>query len=462
MLPYSPLHHLLLADCRRAARADERQRLRRADRVPRRGRARAARRDRRPASSVHDRPIQTRTDDSVVRTVASATRAGRCCCAARAATCRRRCALPVRRRRPLLACGAELKNTFCVAKGERAWVGHHIGDLENYETLRSFTDGHRALRAPVRGRAGASSRTICTPSTCRPSTRSSARASSSSACSTTTRTWPPAWPSTASAGRPWARSSTAPGYGTDGTVWGGELLFGDLAGFERDGHAVAGAHARRRGGDPPALADGVRVARRRPARARCRGARGRVAGARGTRSARSPAPGVASPLTTSVGRLFDAVAALCGSAPRSPTRARRRSSSRPRATRPSTGAYPLPLVQRRDGSLLDARADGARGRRRPRRGACRRPRSPRASTTPSPPPPPRACAVLARRGATLDRRALRRRVPEPPAARAHRGGARQRAGCACSRPSGCRRATAASPTARRRWRPRRLAPGTRR
>ena len=43
--------------------------------------------------------------------------------------------------RPLLACGAELKNTFCLAKGTRAWVSHHIGDLENYETLRSFTEG---------------------------------------------------------------------------------------------------------------------------------------------------------------------------------------------------------------------------------------------------------------------------------------------------------------------------------
>ena len=43
--------------------------------------------------------------------------------------------------RPILACGAELKSTFCLAKGRRAWVGHHIGDLKNYETLRSFADG---------------------------------------------------------------------------------------------------------------------------------------------------------------------------------------------------------------------------------------------------------------------------------------------------------------------------------
>ena len=43
--------------------------------------------------------------------------------------------------RPLLACGAELKRTFCLAKGEAAWVEHHIGDLENWETLRSFREG---------------------------------------------------------------------------------------------------------------------------------------------------------------------------------------------------------------------------------------------------------------------------------------------------------------------------------
>ena len=43
--------------------------------------------------------------------------------------------------RPLLACGAELKSTFCVAKGGRAWVGHHIGDLKNYEVLQAYEAG---------------------------------------------------------------------------------------------------------------------------------------------------------------------------------------------------------------------------------------------------------------------------------------------------------------------------------
>ena len=54
--------------------------------------------------------------------------------------------------RPVLACGAELKNTFCLAKGRHAFLSHHIGDLENYETLRSFTEGDRALPAAVRRR----------------------------------------------------------------------------------------------------------------------------------------------------------------------------------------------------------------------------------------------------------------------------------------------------------------------
>src|ERR1019366_2107340 len=43
--------------------------------------------------------------------------------------------------RPVLGCGAELKHTFCLAKHGRAWVSHHIGDLQNYETLSSFRDG---------------------------------------------------------------------------------------------------------------------------------------------------------------------------------------------------------------------------------------------------------------------------------------------------------------------------------
>ena len=68
------------------------------------------------------------------------------------------------------------------------------------------------------------------------------------------------------------------GYGPDGTIWGGELLAGDLGGYRaRRALLLAGAAAGRRGGDPRALADGLRVARRRSAtmsrrsRRRCAG-----------------------------------------------------------------------------------------------------------------------------------------------------------------------------------------------
>jgi hydrogenase maturation protein HypF len=92
------------------------------------------------------------------------------------------------------------------------------------------------------------------------------------------------------------------GYGTDGTVWGGELLVGDLAGFERVGHL---APVRLPGGD---------AAVREPWRmALAWGAPVRGIDARHERAVeRMIATELNSPLTSSVGRLFDAVAALAG------------------------------------------------------------------------------------------------------------------------------------------------------
>src|SRR6185369_10329376 len=49
--------------------------------------------------------------------------------------------LPDRVPRSILACGAHLKNTFCLAKGRYAFVSHHVGDLENMQTLDAFHAG---------------------------------------------------------------------------------------------------------------------------------------------------------------------------------------------------------------------------------------------------------------------------------------------------------------------------------
>src|SRR5665648_1159786 len=87
---------------------------------------------------MHDRPVHMRTDDSVVRALP-----GR-----RPLLLRRSrgyvpasTTLPIPARSPVLACGAEQKNAFCVAKGAHAWLSHHIGDLKTWETLRSFREG---------------------------------------------------------------------------------------------------------------------------------------------------------------------------------------------------------------------------------------------------------------------------------------------------------------------------------
>ncbi len=140
MLPYSPLHHLLARDVggplvlTSGNVSDEPIAYRDADAQERL----ASIAD---AFLVHDRPIHTRTDDSVARVVELP--AGR-----RPLMLRRSrghvpdsLALSTGDAPPILACGAELKNTFCLVKDGRAWVGHHVGDLENYETLRSFTEG---------------------------------------------------------------------------------------------------------------------------------------------------------------------------------------------------------------------------------------------------------------------------------------------------------------------------------
>ncbi len=288
MLPYSPLHHLLLADVvvpivmtsgnvadEPIAFADDDARERLADIAD--------------LFLTHDRPIHTRTDDSVVRD-------GRMLRRSRGYV---PATLPVADAAPLLACGAELKSTFTLARDGRAWVGHHIGDLRNYETLRSFTTGIEHFQqlfdvTPELVAHDLHPEYLSTKHALDldlPAVGVQHHHAHLAACLAEHGV---------AAGAGAIYDGT--GYGTDGTVWGGEILRGDLHGFERIGHVW------------PVRMPGGEAAIREP---------WRMAGAWLVEAGLDVPPeweqvaqlartGFASPVTTSMGRLFDAVAALCG------------------------------------------------------------------------------------------------------------------------------------------------------
>ena len=161
MLPYSPLHHLLLnaVPPRRSPPvlvmtsgnfsdepivADNEEAIERLAGLA-------------DAFLLHDRAIHSRCDDSVVRVFAGAE-------------------LPIRRSRgyapfpvtlpvevaPTLAVGGELKATFCLAAGRHAFLSQHIGDMENIETLE-----RSRARSSTFSASSASSRRSSLP-TCTP------------------------------------------------------------------------------------------------------------------------------------------------------------------------------------------------------------------------------------------------------------------------------------------------------
>lgn len=89
----------------------------------------------------NNREIHIRTDDSVTRIVEGQEyiiRRSRGYVPRPVSINRDVLELPVR---SVLACGGELKNTFCLSKNNDFYLSHYIGDLENLQTLKSFEDG---------------------------------------------------------------------------------------------------------------------------------------------------------------------------------------------------------------------------------------------------------------------------------------------------------------------------------
>ncbi|MCP4428464.1 MAG: carbamoyltransferase HypF, partial [Chloroflexi bacterium] len=103
---------------------------------------------------MHDRDIHVRCDDSVMRVVSEQLSVTSNQLTDYRLPITDYC-LPLRRSRgyapfpvrlswdapPILAAGSELKNAFCLTNGRYAFLSHHIGDMENYETLQSFEEG---------------------------------------------------------------------------------------------------------------------------------------------------------------------------------------------------------------------------------------------------------------------------------------------------------------------------------
>jgi len=298
MLPYSPLHHLLMREYPRPIvatsgnRSDEPIAIDNAEARQRLG-------DIASLFLMHDRPVARHADDSVVRLAR-----GRESVLRRA---RGYAPLPVHLDRclpPVLAVGAHLKNTVAIAVGRQVYLSQHIGDLDTLEARGAF---ERAIRDLCRLYEFEPRLVACDLHPDYASTEW-ARASGLpvaavqhhhahvAACAAENGV----------RGEYLGVSWDGTGYGLDGTVWGGEFFLAHDGGFER----VAHLRPFRLPGGEAAIREGWRAAAsllweiggdeampERPQKAVL---------------ARMLARNVNCPVTTSVGRLFDAVASLAG------------------------------------------------------------------------------------------------------------------------------------------------------
>ncbi|MFP5361525.1 MAG: carbamoyltransferase HypF [Thermoleophilia bacterium] len=347
MLPYTPLHHLLAQDAGvplvmtsgnlsdepiAFADDDARERLGAiADRL-----------------LVHDRPIATRTDDSVVRVVRE-----------RPLMLRRSRGyvpvsldLPVPASLHVLGVGAEQKNAFCVAKGDRAWPSHHIGDLKNYETLQSLETGieHFERLFEITPELLVhdlhpdylSTRYALGREDVRLFSVQHHHAHLAATLAEHGETGPAV-----------AAIFDGTGYGTDGTVWGGEILVGGLDRIERCGRI----RPIRMPGGERAVAEPWRMAASwlTELQAPLPPAFAGIAQPRWNMVARMSINGMGSPLTSSAGRLFDAVAALCGIRLEVTYEGQAAIELEALADRAAADPYPLELEHRGTAVALDVR-----------------------------------------------------------------------------------------------------------
>ncbi len=290
MLPYTPLHHLLLDAFGGALvltsgnRSDEP--IAHEDDEARERLGGIA-----DAFLAHDRPIHRRCEDSVVRAAYPIRRSRGYAPGA--------LPLPIRAARPIVAAGAELKSTFCVARDAQAFLSPHLGDLDSELAYRAFITDLELYLAML----GAEPEVIAHD--LHPEYLATKWAleqdaehvgvqhhhAHAAACLAEHGETGPAL----------ALVFDGTGYGTDGTLWGGELLRCDLNSFERLAHLE------------PIPLPGGEAAIREPWRvaAACLERAGEPVPWKRWEVVRH-ALKVNAPLSSGMGRLFDAVAAVLG------------------------------------------------------------------------------------------------------------------------------------------------------
>ena len=414
-LPYTPLHHLLLAACgcplvmTSGNRSDEPIAYRNKDAL-----ARLA--DIADLFLLHDREIVTRCDDSVATVIAGAPvvlRRSR-------GFVPRAIALPREARVPVLGTGALLKNTFCLVVGRRGVAGAaHRRPRERRDAgvVRGVDRAHAALPPrDSRDRGARPAPRLPLDALCARAHRASGRW----ACSTTTRTSPACSPSTGSKGPAIGVAFDGTGYGTDGTAWGGEILVATLRDFTRAATLrpiplAGGDLAIRRpwrialalldeafGGDPPL--DALALFADVPA--------SEIALVR-----QMIREGVNTPRARGVGRYFDAFGALALARPSITFEGQLALALNVVADPSERGRYEYDVDDRRR-PCRNSTCGRPSGRPRSRSSGARRPRpSPPSSTTRSPRRRRSSCRVAARGVRTAAGGAHRRLLPERPARR---------------------------------------------
>jgi len=180
---------------------------------------------------THNREIHTRCDDSVVKVTSGGTQILRRSRGYVPEPIKTEFSFPA----PILATGGHLKNTFCLAKDNQAFVSHHIGDLENLETLSSFEEGvaHFKKLFDVKPETVAfdlhpeylASKYALESGIARQIGVQHHHAHIASVLAEHRLT-----------GAVIGVAADGTGYGTDGAIWGCEILVADLVDFERVAH----------------------------------------------------------------------------------------------------------------------------------------------------------------------------------------------------------------------------------